>query len=124
MDCELAKRRCVPCQGHVPRLSGEQLRRLAAQLGGDWQVVGEHHLEKEYRFRDFRQALQFVNRLGEIAEAEGHHPEILLAWGRVRVTIYTHKIDGLTESDFVLAAKYDAASQQQTDLAANPNCGD
>ncbi|MBN2477643.1 MAG: 4a-hydroxytetrahydrobiopterin dehydratase [Pirellulales bacterium] len=80
---------------------------MADQLGGGWRVVDEHHLEKEYRFTDFREALDFTNRLGEIAEMEGHHPEILLSWGKVRVTIFTHKIDGLTESDFILAAKYD-----------------
>ncbi len=113
MECQLAKKRCIPCQGGIPPLRGEDLRRLATQLGGGWQVVDEHHLEKEYRVRDFRQALQFVNQLGEIAEAEGHHPHILLSWGRVRVTIYTHKIDGLTESDFILAAKYDESHQNQ-----------
>lgn len=83
------------------------MRRLAERLGGGWRVIDEHHLAKQYRFRDFREALDFVNQLGEIAESEGHHPDILLSWGAVRVSIYTHKVDGLTESDFVLAAKYD-----------------
>ena len=76
-------------------------------LGGGWQVVNEHHLEKEYKFKDFREALAFTNKIGELAEAQGHHPDIYLAWGKVKVTIWTHKIDGLTESDFVLAAKAD-----------------
>ena len=113
MECELTKKRCVPCRGGVPPLKGGELRRLAAQLSGGWQVVDEHHVEKEYRLRDFREALDFVNQLGEIAEAEGHHPDILLSWGKVRVTIYTHKIDGLTESDFILAAKYEECYRTQ-----------
>jgi 4a-hydroxytetrahydrobiopterin dehydratase len=105
---ELSKKQCVPCRGNVPPLKGDDLRQLAEQLGGGWQVVDEHHIEKEYSLRDFREALDLTNRLGEIAESEGHHPDILLSWGKVRVTIFTHKIDGLTESDFILAAKYDA----------------
>jgi len=80
---------------------------MVAELGGGWRVEGEHHLEKEYRFPDFRSALDFVNRLAEVAEREGHHPDVHLAWGRVRLEIYTHAIDGLSESDFVLAAKAD-----------------
>jgi 4a-hydroxytetrahydrobiopterin dehydratase len=76
-------------------------------LGGGWQVVNEHHLEKGYRFDDFRQALDFTVRVGEMAEEQGHHPDIALSWGLVTVTIWTHKIDGLTESDFVFAAKSD-----------------
>jgi 4a-hydroxytetrahydrobiopterin dehydratase len=90
-------------------MKGEKLNTLADQLGGGWRVVDEHHLEKEYRFPDFRRALDFTVAAGEIAEQEGHHPDILLSWGKARVTIYTHKIDGLTESDFVLAAKLDEA---------------
>ena len=81
---------------------------LAAQLGGGWRVVAEHHLEKEYSLKNFREALDFTNRVGQLAEAQGHHPDICLAWGKVKVTIWTHKIDGLTESDFVFAAKVDA----------------
>ena len=79
------------------------------QLGGGWRVVDEHHLEREYRFDDFRQALDFTLRVGEMAEEQGHHPDILLTWGLVKVTIWTHKIDGLSEADFVLAAKFDRA---------------
>ena len=105
MECELSKRKCVPCQGGVPPLKGAALQQIAAQLGGGWKIADEHHLEREYRFAGFREALDFTNRLGEIAEMEGHHPEILLSWGRVLVTIFTHKVDGLTESDFILAAK-------------------
>jgi 4a-hydroxytetrahydrobiopterin dehydratase len=104
---DLASRKCVPCRGGVPPLQGEELARLHRQLGSGWEVVEGHHLEKEYSFPDFGRALDFTNRLGEVAEAEGHHPDICLGWGRAKVTIWTHKIDGLTESDFILAAKAD-----------------
>jgi 4a-hydroxytetrahydrobiopterin dehydratase len=101
----LAKKECVPCKGGVPPLKGAALLTLQAQLGHGWEVVKEHHLEKKFAFPDFAAALDFTNKVGAIAEAEGHHPDIHLAWGKVRVVIWTHKIDGLTESDFVLAAK-------------------
>ena len=104
---DLADKECVPCRGTVPRLEGEELRKMALQLGPGWQVMKEHHLEKEYKFKNFREALDFTNKVGELAEAQGHHPDIYLAWGLVRLTIWTHKIDGLTESDFILAAKAD-----------------
>lgn len=104
---DLASKQCVPCMGGVPPLAGEELRSLERQLGGGWQVVDGHHLEKTYEFKDFREALDFTNKLGELAEEQGHHPDIYLSWGKVGVEIYTHKIDGLTESDFVLAAKAD-----------------
>ncbi|MGE3802990.1 MAG: 4a-hydroxytetrahydrobiopterin dehydratase [Candidatus Kapaibacterium sp.] len=101
----LAEKHCIPCRGGVPPLKGEEIEQLRDQLGGDWEVVEEHHLQKEFSFDDFVSALEFTNRVGAIAEAEGHHPDIYLAWGKVRITIWTHKIDGLTESDFILAAK-------------------
>ncbi len=103
---ELASRECVPCRGGVPPLKGEPLAALLAQLQG-WEVINEHHLKKEYRVKDFREALAFVNRVGELAEEQGHHPDLCFGWGRVEITIWTHKIDGLTESDFILAAKID-----------------
>jgi 4a-hydroxytetrahydrobiopterin dehydratase len=83
------------------------LASLAGQLGGGWKLMADHHLEKEFPFNNFRQALDFTNRVGQLAEAQGHHPDIYLAWGRVKLAIWTHKVDGLTESDFVLAAKVD-----------------
>jgi 4a-hydroxytetrahydrobiopterin dehydratase len=107
---DLAARRCVPCRGDVPPLRGAALLVLHRQLGGDaggWRIVDEHHLEKEWRFRDFAEALAFVNRVGAMADEQDHHPDVFLAWGRARVSIWTHKIDGLTESDFVFAAKCD-----------------
>jgi 4a-hydroxytetrahydrobiopterin dehydratase len=108
MESCLINETCVPCRGGVPPLRGGELEELGRELGGGWEIVGEHHLEKGYAFPDFAAALAFTNRVGEIAEQQGHHPDILLSWGKVRVTIWTHKIDGLTRSDFVLAAKIDA----------------
>jgi 4a-hydroxytetrahydrobiopterin dehydratase len=103
----LAEKQCVPCEGGVPPLKGDDLARMARELNGDWQVVAEHQLEKEYKFDNFRKALDFTNKVGELAESQGHHPDIYLAWGKVKLTIWTHMVDGLTESDFVLAAKAD-----------------
>jgi 4a-hydroxytetrahydrobiopterin dehydratase len=101
----LANEKCIPCRGGVPALKGEELAALARELGAEWRVVDEHHLEREFPFPDFAQALAFTNKVGALAEEEGHHPDIYLAWGKVRVTIWTHKVNGLTRSDFVLAAK-------------------
>ncbi|HZU23074.1 MAG TPA: 4a-hydroxytetrahydrobiopterin dehydratase [Terriglobales bacterium] len=100
----LAAKTCVPCRGGVPPLAGDELRNLQRQLPS-WQVVDGHHLHRAYSFPDFKTALEFVNRVGEVAEQQGHHPDIALGWGKVEVTTWTHKIDGLTESDFILAAK-------------------
>ena len=101
---ELSSKQCVPCRGGVPPLKGPELVTLQDQLSAGWTVVDVHHLEKEYRFQDFREALDFTNKIGEMAEEQDHHPDILLTWGAVKVTIWTHKIDGLTESDFIFAA--------------------
>jgi len=105
----LAERTCVPCRGGVPPLKGQQLFDMHHQLPewAHWNVVHEHHIVRSYKFPDFKSALGFANRVGELAEEQWHHPDILLAWGKVEVTIWTHKIDGLTESDFILAAKID-----------------
>lgn len=103
----LADKNCVPCKGDLPPLKGHQLPEMLAQLSDreQWNVVREHHLLRTYPFPDFKSALTFVNRIGELAEQQGHHPDILLSWGKVEVKIWTHSIDGLTESDFILAAK-------------------
>ena len=100
----LAEKTCVPCRGGVPPLAGEALETLRRQLP-DWDVVSGHHLHRIFKFPDFVTALAFVNRAGAIAEEQAHHPDLLVGWGKAEVTIWTHKIDGLTESDFVLAAK-------------------
>ena len=107
----LSTKHCIPCREGVPALKGEELEKLKSQVPG-WQVVDGHHLCKTFTFPDFRTALDFVNRTGEIAEAEGHHPDLLLSWGKVEVKIWTHKIDGLTESDFILAAKIEQTHQK------------
>ena len=120
MECDLSKKHCVPCQGGIPLLGAEELDKLAVELGGGWEVVNQHHLEKEFAFRNFKEALEFTIQLGAIAESEGHHPDIFLSWGKVRVTIYTHKVDGLTESDFILAARYEGCHQSQAIPEAKP----
>jgi 4a-hydroxytetrahydrobiopterin dehydratase len=102
----LSEKTCEPCRGGVPALRPDESRALAAQLQG-WSVVENHHIDKEFRFPNFSSALRFVNAVGAIAEEQRHHPEIVLGWGRARVQIWTLKIDGLTESDFILAAKID-----------------
>ena len=102
----LAEKQCIPCRGGVPALKGGDLEKLKRQVS-DWDVVNEHHLKKTYTFPDFQKALDFVNHAGAIAEQQGHHPDLYLTWGKVGVEIWTHKIDGLTESDFILAAKVD-----------------
>ncbi len=102
----LADRQCVPCRGGVPPLEHDVIQELLGQLT-DWQAVDDHHLKKTYRFQNFRDPLAFVNRVGELAEEQGHHPDICFGWGKAEISIWTHKIDGLTESDFVLAAKID-----------------
>ena len=103
---DLASKTCVPCTGSVPPLKGQQIQNLLSQLTG-WRAVDDHHLEKTYEFDDFVTSLAFVNKLGNLAEEQSHHPDIHLSWGQVRVEIWTHAIDGLTESDFILAAKSD-----------------
>jgi len=107
MPSSLASKQCVPCRGGIPPLRGEALDQLAAELDAAWSLVNGHHLARRFLLADFRQALVLTNQIGNLAEQEGHHPDIRLSWGTVEVTIYTHKIDGLTESDFVLAAKID-----------------
>ena len=104
---DLLEKTCKPSEGGA--VKGDELRKLFGQLQYGWTMPNEHHLEKEYRFKDFRDALGFVNRLGEVAEQEGHHPDIFLTWGRVKVTLWTHSVGGLTEKDFSLAAKADQA---------------
>jgi len=111
MSAELAKQMCIPCRGGVSPLTGAQLEGMHRMLGHDWQCVNEHHLEKEFRFKDFAAALAFTNAVGAIAEKQNHHPDILTAWAKTKVTIWTHKIDGLTESDFIFAAKVEEAYQ-------------
>lgn len=106
----LASKTCVPCRGGVPALKGAELHALSHQLP-NWKVVEEHHITRTFTFPDFKQALDFVNRVGATAEEQGHHPDIFLAWGKAEVTLWTHKVNGLTESDFIMAAKIDELAE-------------
>lgn len=103
---DLASQDCVPCKGGTPPLGGVDLENLNGEIP-EWSVVDEHHLTRKFEFEDFAEALAFVNEVGRIAEEQGHHPDITFGWGEARITVFTHKIDGLTESDFVFAAKVD-----------------
>ncbi|HEY1657100.1 MAG TPA: 4a-hydroxytetrahydrobiopterin dehydratase [Candidatus Sulfotelmatobacter sp.] len=112
MPVKLADKKCIPCSGGVPAVKGKELERLRKAVP-KWSVVKKHHLEREFQFPDFAKALEFVNRVGAVAEEEGHHPDILLAWGKAGITLWTHKVDGLTESDFIMAAKIDRVAKQK-----------
>jgi 4a-hydroxytetrahydrobiopterin dehydratase len=105
----LAAKTCVPCRGGVPPLKAKELDKIHKQLAqpAQWKIVNEHHITRTFTFPDFKQALDFVNRVGGLAEEQGHHPDILLTWGKAEVTLWTHKVDGLSESDFIMAAKID-----------------
>jgi len=104
----LAEKQCIPCRGGVPPLSAERVEVFRRQVSPEWTVVNGHHLEREIRVKNFREAMALANRIGEIAESQGHHPDLLVQWGKVKVTLFTHKIDGLHENDFIMAARIDA----------------
>lgn len=106
-NCKLSNRKCIPCSKDIPPLKGRPLSKLHKQLGNNWQVIEEHHLEKNYFFSNFCEALAFTNKIGAVAEQQGHHPDILLTYGKVKIQLWTHKINGLSENDFILAAKCD-----------------
>jgi 4a-hydroxytetrahydrobiopterin dehydratase len=108
MSSELAQKECKPCRGGTPPLKGSELNQMLGQLGGSWHVLDEQRLEKQFKFPDFRSAIDFVNRVGEVAEQQNHHPDIYFTWGQARIQIWTHSINGLSESDFILAAKINA----------------
>lgn len=107
----LVQKKCVPCEGGVPPLKGEALQEYLDQVAG-WEQVNEHHIVKTYTFPDFVAALSFVNKIGDIAEQENHHPDICFGWGKVEVTLWTHAVSGLSENDFILAAKIDQRSEK------------
>ena len=104
----LSNKSCVPCRGGIAPLTKNEYEPLLAELGEEWEVIDTHHLEKTILLKNFTEALTLTNQVGSIAEKEGHHPDIELGWGRVKIIIWTHKIDGLSESDFILAAKISA----------------
>ena len=107
---ELANQTCEPCQGGFPPLDASGIAELMPQLAPGWSTVDDHHLVRTWELPDFASGLDLVNRIGALAEQQGHHPDLYLAWGKVRVELWTHKIDGLHLSDFVLAAKIDELS--------------
>ncbi len=107
----LADKTCVPCRGGVPPLESSKVQELLGQLENGWELNTQGHIERMYTFNNFAEALAFVNRVGAVAETEGHHPDLYLAWGKCKVEIWTHKINGLTESDFFMAAKADREFQ-------------
>ena len=103
----LVERSCQKAHQNAVALSPEQAQALMGELNRAWRLVEGHHLCRSYRFEGFQPGLDFVNRVGALAEQESHHPDILLAWGRVEITLFTHSLNGLTEADFILAAKLD-----------------
>ena len=103
-ECLLNKK-CQPCQGRVPPLPSEEVERLLEELGEKWALNTAGHLYKEYDFSDFMGPMNLANKIAALAEREGHHPDLTISWGRCAVEIWTHKINGLTENDFILAAK-------------------
>jgi 4a-hydroxytetrahydrobiopterin dehydratase len=107
MKTRLADKECAPCKGGQPPLAGDIVAELSQELNTAWSVVESKRLERDFKFKDFKTALDFTNRVGELAEQQNHHPDIYLTWGKVRLTIWTHSISGLSEADFVLAAKVD-----------------
>lgn len=115
MSEELANISCEPCSGDVPPLEGEELKTYEQKLSSDWEVMEGHHLTRSYSFPDFRTALEFTNQVGELAEDMNHHPDITLTWGEVQITIWTHEIDGLSEIDFVFAARAEQLFDERED---------
>ncbi|MBE0537036.1 MAG: 4a-hydroxytetrahydrobiopterin dehydratase [Phycisphaerae bacterium] len=105
--CPLAENQCIPCKGGIGPLKPSEIEPLKAQLHPDWHIVDGRHLERKFKFKDFKAALEFANKVGAIAEEQQHHPDIQVGWGKVVVTLCTHKIKGLHENDFILAAKVD-----------------
>ena len=104
---ELDQRQCTPCRGGIPPLKGDSLQTLFKKIENNWKIIDEHHLRKDYAFGSYREAVRFTNLIANLAESEGHHPELLLSFRNVRVSIWTHKINGMVESDFIFAAKSD-----------------
>lgn len=107
MPTELQQKKCEPCSGSTPALEGRQIEEYKQQVNSEWKVIDQHHLQRDFSFDDFQQALDFVNRVGEVAESEQHHPDIYLTYGQAQVKLWTHAIDGLSENDFIMAAKVD-----------------
>ncbi|MGV3773178.1 MAG: 4a-hydroxytetrahydrobiopterin dehydratase [Verrucomicrobiales bacterium] len=104
---DLKSKSCKACGEATASLTADEAKKFKREIDASWEIINNHHLQRTFKFKNFKQALAYTNKLGDLAEAEGHHPDILLKWGEVQVTLYTHKVNGLTESDFVMAAKVD-----------------
>lgn len=105
----LLHKKCIPCEGGMPHLTANEIEELHKQVP-KWEIVDSHHLKRRFKFKNFAGALAFVNRVGALAESEGHHPDISFGWGYAEITSFTHAVDGLSENDFILAAKIDVLS--------------
>lgn len=103
----LTDKRCVPCEGGVPPLTPEEIERLKQEISPEWKVIDNHHLRREFSFNNFKEVMGFVNMVAAIAEMERHHPDMIVHYSRVEIEIFTHAINGLSENDFILAAKID-----------------
>ncbi len=107
-NLSLQHKSCAPCQSGGPPLEKEAAEGFLRDLGGNWQINGKRHLYNQFKFKDFVGAMAFANKIAEIAEKEGHHPNLIISWGECSVEIWTHKVNGLSENDFILAAKIEA----------------
>ena len=108
---DFANRKCIPCEGNVPPLTERQAQALMPELNNDWMLIDEAHLlAKSFRFKDFAHTMAFVNKVATIAEEEGHHPDLTVSYGSVTIELMTHAIGGLSENDFIVAAKIDQIS--------------
>lgn len=112
MSTNLTEQHCVPCEGGVPPLADAEIQKYLTEVGGNWDHVPSlvHKIKKEFKFKDFKEAMAFVNQVADLAEAEGHHPDIHISWNKVRLELFTHAIHGLSENEFILAAKIERLS--------------
>lgn len=100
----LADKKCVPCEGGVPPMKQEEIKKFLTEIAG-WSVSGDAKILREFKFKDFKASMAFINKVAELAEAEGHHPDIYISYNKVGLELFTHAVGGLTENDMILAAK-------------------
>ena len=114
MSADLTAKHCVPCEGGVPPMADDEIQKYLDEVGGNWEHVPGlvHKIKNEYKFKDFKEAMLFVNKVADLAEDEGHHPDIHVSWNKVRLELFTHAIHGLSENDFILAAKIEGLNQR------------
>ncbi|HEX2921449.1 MAG TPA: 4a-hydroxytetrahydrobiopterin dehydratase [Bacteroidales bacterium] len=107
LKTRLAEKKCIPCEGNVPALGENEINEFRSQISADWKIVDNRKIKREFSFVNYKHTIDFVNRVAGIAEEEGHHPDMYVFFGRVEIELWTHSIGGLTENDFILAAKID-----------------